>query len=364
MLPGKHGSQESHAAFQRLVLEIASSVVIVEPGQDVSVAELILAYLQFAAGYYRDADGKPGREHVDMKAALQPVLDLYADTDASKFGPLALKAVREKMVGNGLSRRVINARINRIKRAWKWATAEELIPPSAYEALRTLPGLRAGKTTAKERPKVKPVDWEHVEATLPYLSPQVRTMVLLLWHTGARPGELVQMRLADIDRSGDPWVYTPRSHKTAHHGHSRRILLGVNAVKVLTEFLAGRTLDPAKPVFSPRDAREDRYARMRSGRKSKVQPSQVNRRKRKPSRAPGEQYTVESIGYAIRRACKAHSLTPWHPYQIRHAYGTRVRRDFGLEAAQVLLGHAKADVTEVYAERDLQRGIDVVRQIG
>src|SRR5438552_3366231 len=32
----------------------------------------------------------------------------------------------------------------------------------------------------------------------------------------------------------------------------------------------------------------------------------------------------------------------WHPYQIRHSFATRVRKQHGLEAAQVLLGHARA----------------------
>ena len=37
---------------------------------------------------------------------------------------------------------------------------------------------------------------------------------------------------------------------------------------------------------------------------------------------------------------------------MRHLYATMVRRVYGLEAAQVLLGHAHAAITETYAERD------------
>ena len=36
----------------------------------------------------------------------------------------------------------------------------------------------------------------------------------------------------------------------------------------------------------------------------------------------------------------------WHPNQLRHSYATKVRREHGLEAAQVLLGHSRADVTQ------------------
>ena len=48
----------------------------------------------------------------------------------------------------------------------------------------------------------------------------------------------------------------------------------------------------------------------------------------------------------------------WHPNQLRHAVGTELRKRFGLEAAQVVLGHATADVTQIYAERDMGLAID------
>ena len=50
--------------------------------------------------------------------------------------------------------------------------------------------------------------------------------------------------------------------------------------------------------------------------------------------------------------------------RLRHTHATEVRRRFGLEAAQVSLGHAQAQVTEVYAERDLALAAKVARQIG
>jgi hypothetical protein len=43
----------------------------------------------------------------------------------------------------------------------------------------------------------------------------------------------------------------------------------------------------------------------------------------------------------------------WHPNQFRHLALTDVRKRFGLEAAQTVGGHNRADVTQIYAERDL-----------
>ncbi len=49
---------------------------------------------------------------------------------------------------------------------------------------------------------------------------------------------------------------------------------------------------------------------------------------------------------------------------MRHSAATEIRKQFGLEAAQTVLGHAKADVTQVYAERDAALAAEVMRKIG
>ena len=61
---------------------------------------------------------------------------------------------------------------------------------------------------------------------------------------------------------------------------------------------------------------------------------------------------------AWQRACR------WAPNRLRHSFGTLVRKDYGLEAAQVLLGHARADVTQVYAERNAALAAAVAEKIG
>lgn len=76
----------------------------------------------------------------------------------------------------------------------------------------------------------------------------------------------------------------------------------------------------------------------RSARKTKVQPSQVNRKTKNPRKVPGEQFTPESYAQAIARTCKRHGLTHWFPYQLRHAVGARARRVGGLDAAQACSG--------------------------
>jgi hypothetical protein len=54
----------------------------------------------------------------------------------------------------------------------------------------------------------------------------------------------------------------------------------------------------------------------------------------------------------------------FRPNQIRHTVATRVRQEFILEHAQVILGHSKADMTQQYAERNLALASDVASKIG
>jgi integrase len=60
----------------------------------------------------------------------------------------------------------------------------------------------------------------------------------------------------------------------------------------------------------------------------------------------------------------APNVSPWHPNQLRHLRATEARRAFGLEAAQVLLGHSRADVTQIYAEKNEALAAMVAAKIG
>jgi integrase len=54
---------------------------------------------------------------------------------------------------------------------------------------------------------------EHVEAVLTVLASPMQAMVRLQRLTGMRPGEVMQMRWCDIDRSAAIWIYRPARHK-------------------------------------------------------------------------------------------------------------------------------------------------------
>ncbi len=189
---GKHGSAASRKEYRRLTGEwLASGGVspIVEPSE-LTIAELLKRYRKFAEGHYRPRPGSRTNELANMGYAVKPLREIYGHTLAKDFGPLAVKALQQHLVTNGLSRRCINDRINRVRRVFRWAVSEQLASPSIAHALDTVPGLRRGRTNANESSPIQPVADATIDATLPHLSAVVADMVRFQRLTGCRPAEV------------------------------------------------------------------------------------------------------------------------------------------------------------------------------
>jgi integrase len=293
------------------------------------------------------------------------------------------------MLTRGWCRSYVNHQVNRLKRLFRWAAGYELVPPSVHHGLQAVPALRRGDPGVRENGPVKPVPDAYVDAALPFMPPPVRAMVELQRLTGCRPGEVVLMRSCDLDTACRVWVYRPGSdegpagrHKNSHHGHARDVFIGPKAQDVLKPWLK---TDLRAYLFSPAEAEAARNADRRRGRKTPMTPSQARRKpKVKRARPRRDRYDAGSYRQAVTRACDkadaaerrrlADAGTPaaedarlvprWHPHQLRHGFATAVRRGHGLEAAQVLLGHAQANVTELYAEADRAKAAEVIGRIG
>jgi integrase len=264
-LPGPHGSPESTAAYARLLAELAAAPVPVPAPAaqtpaptDTTVNDVLLGFFTHALKHYRRADGTPTNEIPQYRQTFRLVRELYGPTPAAAFGPKALKALRQAMVDRGWTRKLVNQRVGRVRRAFKWAVENELLPANVLQALAAVPGLQAGRSAAAETAPVGPVADEHVAATLPFVRPEVAAMVRVQLLTGMRPGEVCGLRPADVDTGGDVWTYTPPQHKTAWRGKRRVVAIGPKARAVLAAFWPA---DPSAYVFSPRRAVEALHER-------------------------------------------------------------------------------------------------------
>jgi len=332
---GGHGSPASRDRYEQLVGEYLR-------GKDVdaitiTVDELCLMFLDWADGYYRRADGSSTGAVANIRDALRYVVKANGSDRARDFGPKSLKAVRDLMIADRRCRSNINRLVHWLRRAFAWGVSEELLPVTVHQALLTVKGLQRGRTKAVESEAVRPVAEGDVTAALPFLPATVAAMVRLQLLTGARPGEICALRPCDVTRGLDGvWCYRPSMHKTQHHGKERRIYIGAEGQKVLQPFL---DREPEAFCFDPHEA----------GR----------------CRPKLHRYSKDSYGRAVHRACVRAGLDrSWSPGQLRHTKATMIRERFGIEAAQMVLGHSKTDMTEVYAERNFTVAADVMKAIG
>jgi integrase len=346
---GPHDSPESHALYDRLIAEWLDAGRPSSSSAGPTVADLVADYLKHAEGWYQKA-GKATSQLERIRNALARVTAIASALPAAKFGPRLLKQIREEMIASGWSRVYINGCIGCVKRAFRWAVSEELIPAAVGEALRAVEGLRAGRCKAKETQRVKPVPDAAIKPVLDQCLPIVRDMAHLQLLAGMRPGEVVQLRPADVDRTAEVWIYRPASHKTEHHGSNRHVFLGPRAQAILEKYLAGRCPDAC--CFSPREALEARRA-------ERGQALTFSER-----RPPRDHYTSGSYARAIREACDRAGISRWHPHQLRHNAATAVRSGFGPDVARAFLGHESLQATKIYAELDLGAAAAAAAKLG
>lgn len=423
---GQFGTPASRECYHRLIAEWEGNgrrlprATFEQPPttttSGVSVAELIRDYWRWASVYYGLGDRS------SLQILLRLLRTYYGQTPAIDFGPNKARGLREAMIRGDQnadpprrpwSRKYINRQMGRLRHLFKWAASRELVPVSVHQSLCTLEPLKRRRSEARETEKVGPVPKHLLDGVLPQLSRPVRAIVALQLHTGARPGELLGLRPCDIemDEQAGIWTYNLETHKNAYCDKERIIYFGPQAQAIIRTFLGDRPTNAF--LFRPGDADAERRAAVHASRKTPL--SCGNRpgtnRRTAPRRKPGERYTTTSYCRAIQYACDeafpppAHlararvpargrktdatrwetaaewkrrlgadgwaELRAWrkdhrcHPHQLRHNAATLLRREFGLEAAQLALGHASAQITDaVYAERDRAKVIEIMRRIG
>ena len=399
---GVHGTPHSHQQYEQVIAEWlanhrqrpASSTTGATPDHALlDVNGLFLAYWRFCEGYYVDAQGKIGRECVNIQHAIRPMIELFGSVLVRDVRPSTLKAVRDAMIQQDLARKTINGRVNRIRRMFRWGVENDLVDATVLHALEAVAPLRLGRGGVRESNPVTPVAEAVIDATLHHMPPMLQAMVRTQLYTGMRPGEVVIMRTADLNMAGPVWVYRPSSHKTKHFGHERVVYIGKKAQKHLEPYLKP---DLNAFIFTPRQAMEQRWQARPTHRRS---PSTARKTKRKIQ----DRYTPTSYLRAVYHACDAAFPPPpplakkhldsgkketdqarrqrltakqleqlkqwqkehrWHPNQLRHNAATHLRKQFGIEAARVVLGHRSAAVTEIYAELDQVKAEQIMSQVG
>lgn len=373
---GKHNSPESIARYRAFLARLEGGAPAVEfaTPQCSIINEVVALYLQYARQHYKRGDGLSYEFNL-MESALSSLATLYGESPVVEFGPKKLKRVRSAMAKDGLARSTVNHDLSRIKRMFRWASEEEVIPPELYSKLTCVKGLYRGQENCLETEPVKPARVASIEALIPFLSPTVAALLRVQFYCGMRPGEACIIRACDIDKSGEVWLYRPQRHKTAWRGFEQVKAIPKVAQRIIEQsFRAERNAY----LFSPADSmawHKQQRLENRKPRKTKRYPCEVRRLQKKARNStrrlnkqlPGDCYTSGSycraLTYGFERAEKAGVIIErFVPNQVRHTIGTLISQQIGQQAAQRYLGHENLNTTSLYTERQIGELIEVATQ--
>jgi integrase len=289
-----------------------------------TIAELIDRHLAWASRRYRKGDRPTSQVRV-IRSSLEPLRALSGTDPARDYSPVALMGLIETYVERGFRRESISGHLGRVKGLFRWAKIRRLIPPQTYLDLVEVESLHKGELTEEGKAPVEsapilPASDQDIEAMMAHLDPVTADMVRVQLATACRPGELVVLRWDDIQRSGEVWRWLPWRHKTEHLDVTRVIPIGPTGQAVLNKY--------RHFVNCQFGIREETYRRR------------------------------------LNSACRRAGVPEINPHQLRHSALTKIRKLYGLDAAQAIAGHAHAQTSEIYAELSIEKALDVARQVG
>ena len=295
--------QETDKAYRQFITQWAAGVAGMARHKNQSsytLDDLALNYLRHAEEVFGKSDFS------NYKTAIGMTLSIYSGTLAKDFDIYALKTVQKQFVQKGYARKYCNKLTGFIRAMFKWGRENGLVEQSIAGTLKLASPVH--RKAAKDRPPRKPVPDEIVNRTLPVLLPSIKDMVIVQRLTGARPGEICSMKVGEIqtDHPDEIWIYRPTDHKNTWRGHTREIPLWKLAQAILQPRMEGKSLDDS--VFSPAEAMQEKWDLDAANRKTKVQPSQQERKEKhtkRPKRKFNRFYSEMAYGKSIKQSIAA-----------------------------------------------------------
>ncbi len=341
---GRYGTDESYEQYERVVAEweAAEAERAVLDRQHLTVAELGEKYLEHELAR-ADAGLIDRQTYRAARYAAEAMIADHAGMPVARFGPRSLKAIQRRLVVTpcrvtagrhagddappNLSRAEINRRVNGIRRMFRWAVSEELVPAAVLASLEAVSGLRAGE--ARDNPPRTAVEPETVRATIGRLRADghhglAGVLELIRW-TGCRPDEVCGLIAGDVVQTRDGLELRIRDHKTRKTTEADRVVpLNARAAEIVSEALdAGLNIDRSRRLFLS---------------------------------ANGKAIRSNGLFQAVRRAAEAAGVPHWTAYQLRHLAATEML-DAGcteVEAA-AMLGHTPNSMVVRRYSRDRTR---------
>ncbi len=355
---GPWGSPESYAEYARLQAQTVASPGVLPMKQPDGKSSGPITINALAVRWLADVESKATtiteKELGSVQAAITPLLRLFGPQAAADFTVKKLKLLRQAFVDAswmtpaeradrkrrgmhvGWCRTYANKATQKVRRLFRWAEEDGLVPKGIWAHLGALKALNHA-SGVREVPERVAADFEsQVKPALPFMAPVVKAMVEVQHLIGARPSEVCRMKRSEIDQTSveGVWLFRPGTHKGSWRGDDLVKVIGPQAQIVLAPWLMAA--EPDGYVFPPA---KQRYKR--------------------------GHYTSEGYGRATFRAAKLAGVKHWTPYCLRYAAGQRAETLGGIAGAAAYLGHRSHETTKGYLERqNLGVAVEVAKKIG
>ena len=357
---GRWGSAESYLRHAELIREWQERDGAPPPKApnvvqaSTTVGDLLDRHLEHidATGRYRK-NGEPTRTRAWIVAIGKAFRAFAGSMPVSRCTEATLVAFRDQLERNQeITRRGINRKITTLLQVFRWGRVRGLVQKTVWADVSTIEPLKRGEVgdRAEHGRARRAVTPEEVQRIVAHCCPQVAAMLQLQVMCGMRPGEVLAMRWADIQKTGfdgsesGAWLYVvPGGGKTGHHGHVTRYFLMKAAQQILERFPA----TPLAAIFSPAVAMAERRKKLRAARKSSVQPSQ-RERDRAAQHDYADSWGINEYRRHILRACELAGIKPFTPHEVRHGFVTWAANTLGLGAAAAAANHRNVTTTQRY----------------
>ena len=290
-----------------------------------SVCELVDAYKRHIEQTYRKR-GKPTSLLSSVRSACRPLLRLYGDLPAARFGAGELRALRNELLRDGTrSKATVLQYAGHVRTMFAWGEQEGLVPEAVVAVLRGTRLFGRGHTARVTPGRKRPVAIEDVERTLPELPPAPRAMVQLQLLTGMRPEEVCYARAGDFTEDDGLLRYEARedANKLAHLGVPKIVYLGPRAREIIRPFLdEARQHGPDAWVFTTRQVWNGAV----------------------------RCYTPTYYRRVVGEACARAGVPHYSPGRLRHTRLSQTRKRYTKDGAQAEAGHLHPEMTGRYTD--------------
>jgi integrase len=295
--------------------------------------------------------GKGLKTADEFKWRVKPLLKRFGDVPIANIRTGDVEdwqaELRKPRPINGVVRAPSAATVNRavedLRRMLNWAVSREHVPSSPF----TRSGVSVIKFDREDNRRNRRIDAEEEQRLIAAAPPHLRALIILALDTGVRAGEMLAVRIRDVDPERGEITLRGQTTKS---GKTRAVPISTQRLRAVIEWFRvdkkGRVRSANAPLIT--NGVGDAIGRFRTAWEGTVLRAHGHAPKKGKPLRDGKTKSLTPHARKLFAAINLH----WH--DLRHEYACRLaERGVPITKVQYLLGHASVVTTERYIHHTL-----------